>query len=127
MNPEEQYETLIESLKLLAATYETQVSVLPDFVDLVFEVVDTYENAFFLLPTIIRNDFLSKENIASLISLYFRVFSVYSNDDLCTLVEFRNNERWNEVRQYAIDILKSLNISNSSPNLDHITWVKGNG
>lgn len=123
MNIKEQYQTLVESLRLLAASYSTQLKVLPPYVDLIDEVVGTFEEAFYLTPEMILQDLISKEGAAYLIKLFVLIDFASRNEDLFTNDALRDDKRWMEIRSLAQDILKLLGEINATPDLKHIIWI----
>ncbi len=125
MNLEEQYRALIESIKLAAAPYSMQISNMPSYVNIVDEVVNTYEEAFYLLPELIINNYVSKEATASLIKLFTWINLTSKDESLCTTDALRTNVRWGEIRKYAKESLDTLDESSGPPDLSHIKWIKG--
>jgi len=122
------YKQLIESLRLIAMS-ESQSFIneyFENFVDIPFEVADTYLNAFTLLPQLIEKKYFSFEVIANLIRLENFInsslndpdFEKYSNED------FFQNRRWQMVIKLSKETLIMMNISIIKPELKPI-FIKG--
>jgi hypothetical protein len=113
------YKKVIESLKLLSLPYEEQKHYFPDFVDIPYEILDTFDNAFLLLPKLIENDLFSNNGIAWLIRLHNTINLLASNPDFKDLEEnqFRDNEEWNKIRGFSKEVLRHINepIENPDP------------
>lgn len=117
-----QYKRLVESLKLLSSSYSQQKNYFPDFVDLPFELSDTYHNNFLLLPRLIQNSFFTYEIIANLMRLENMLNSIMCNplfDDIDEKV-FLENEEWDKIRKFSTDILCQIGESVTSPDSKYI-------
>jgi len=111
------YKRIIESLKLISiANDENRIkSYFPDFVDLPFEIVDTYHNAFLLIPQLIENNLIPNDIIANLIRLEFLVNHMLGHPEYETLTndQIFKREQWNVIVNFAQEILRTLDISYS--------------
>jgi hypothetical protein len=125
MDSRQQYKLLVESIKLVGAPYDLRLSTLPDYVDVVFEIITGYEDTFYLLPGLIEDDLLSKKAVVSLIKLFTDINITAKDENLCTVEALRDHPRRKEIRLYAKETLNTLEELNSAPNLSHIAWVQG--
>ena len=118
-----QYKSLVESLRLLASSYENQQSYLPDFVIVQDEVVAVFGDVFLLLPQLIENGFLDNKSIASIIRCFNWMDMATRNEDISDLESFKSHESWQKVRELADKALDDMNESKGKPDLSHIDWV----
>lgn len=110
MNIEEQYNMLIEGLKLLSVSYEDQVSFLPEFADVPDDVIGSFENAFLLLPQLVENNKLSNRVISSILRTYNKMQWCLRNVELD---DFSNDE-WNRLRELSKESVRLLEKENTS-------------
>ena len=118
-----QYKSLIESLRLLASSFENQVEYLPDYVDVKDEVINTFCDAFLLLPQLIENGLLNKEAIASVLRCFNWMNMIVLNDSTSDLESFKNHESWGKVRILAAKALDEMEEEKGKPDLSHIEWI----
>lgn len=116
MNMDQQYKIIVESLKLLALSFDEQEKYLPDFADVPDDVVSSFENAFLLLPALIENNKFSNNSIASILRLNNKVNWCLINLDLD---DFSNVE-WNKVREMAKDTLQIMGESIGTPDPHYV-------
>ncbi|RNC83389.1 MAG: hypothetical protein ED557_11910 [Balneola sp.] len=109
MDSKLQYKLLVESLNLLASSYENQKNSLPDFTEVKDEIIASFGDAFLLLPQLIEQDFLSKKAIASIIRCFNWMELAARNDSVSDLESFINHETWSKVRELAGEALKDMN------------------
>ncbi len=126
MDLQSQYNSLVQSLKLLAASYKEQKAVLPDYVEIQDEVVSMFGDAFLLLPQLIENDFLSRNAIAYIISAFNWMDLAMRSEETANVEAFRTHEFWQKVRWFATQSLLEMKEQNGEPDLSHISWIKGN-
>jgi hypothetical protein len=103
-----QYKSLVESLRLLASSYENQLDYLPDFVDIQDEVVAAFGDAFLLLPQLIEGDLLSMKAIASIVRCFNWMDITVRNESISDLEFFKNHESWQKVRLLAEKALEDM-------------------
>jgi len=103
-----QYKSLVESLRLLASSYENQLDYLPHFVDIQDEVVAAFGDAFLLLPQLIEGDFLSMTAIASIVRCFNWMDMTVRNESVSDLESFRSHEFWQTVRSFADIALEDM-------------------
>ena len=118
-----QYKSLVESLRLLASSYENQLSYLPDFVDIQDEVVTTFGDTFLLLPQLIESDFLSMKAIASIVRCFNWMDMTVRNESISDLESFKNHESWQKVRLFADKALEDMGEEKKKPDLSYINWI----
>jgi hypothetical protein len=123
MNIKFQYKSLVESLKLLASSYDDQKNYLPDFVDVKDEVIATFGDAFLLVPQLVEQDFLSKNAIASVVRCFNWMELATRDENISDLESFKNHENWQKVRELAAKALDDMNEEKGKPDLSHIDWV----
>ena len=104
------YQSLLNSLILVAADYEDQVSSLPSFVVVADEVSTTYGEAFYLVNQLEEAGFINKhaEKLLKDLDNWFD----YSPEGevLDTLKSLKENPYWEKARNIAQEILKELKI-----------------
>ena len=108
MNVEFQYKSLVQSLRLLANPYEKQRDSLPDFVVVQDEVVNSFGDAFLLLPQLIETGNLPLKAIASIVRCFNQVDMATRNSDWSDLEIFKNHECWEKVRYFAHKALEDI-------------------
>lgn len=113
---------LTESLKLLSLTFEEQSQCFQDFVDVPFEVIDDYGNAFLLLPPLIEADFFNYATIANLVRLHNLINFTANRPEFKDLEEdqFANSEEWNIVRRLSRETLQLMGEPIEKPDLKYI-------
>ena len=100
------YNILVESLKLLAASFEEQRNLLSDFADITDDVISSFENAFLLLPEIIESGKLDNISISYILRTFNWMSWSIRNADLD---DFSSKE-WDKVRNLAREALVKMNI-----------------
>ena len=123
MEIKSQYKSLVESLLLLASSYEQQQSYLPDFVIVQDEVVGTFYDAFLLLPEIIEAGLLEKSSIASILRCFNWIDVAIRNEDTSNTESFKSHDIWHKVRHLADQALIDMKESKKEPDLSHINWI----
>lgn len=104
MTSQEQYNNVINSLKLMAATFDEQKKVLPEFSDVPDDVTSSFENSFLLLPQLIEQGKFSNYSIALLLRTYNKMQWCLRNTDLDNF----SNEEWNKLRMFARHTLATI-------------------
>lgn len=117
-----QYRKVIESLKLLSLAFQEQKQCFPEFVDVPFEVLDTFNNAFLLLPNLIEDEQFSNHEISILIRLHNLINFTASNPVLKDLEEeqFSTNAEWNKLRELSKEALRLIGEPIEKPDLKYI-------
>ena len=117
------YIKIIESLKLIGTSdFEDTKSYFPDYVDLPFEVLDTYHNAFLLIPDLIDNNQFSNNTIANLIRLEILLNIIIKKPDFEHLnyEQLVNTKEWQTIINLAKETLDLIGIPLDKPDLDYI-------
>ena len=115
------YKSLVESLRLLASSYEKQENYLPEFVVVQDEVISLFGDAFLIAPQLIEKNLLSNEAIASMIRCYNFMEIALRNQE--NPDDFKNQESWNRVRELAISTLEKMGEELKEPDLSSVDWV----
>lgn len=110
MATNKQYNRIVESLKLLSMPFSEQQVYFPTFVDVPFEVIDTFYNAILQLPNLIEGGIFNNNTVASLLRLQNLIDFISSNPKFKDLdyEQFETADEWNTVREMARNILLSL-------------------
>lgn len=122
MDRENQYKKIIESLKLLSLPFDEQEKCFPEFVDVPFEVIDTFENAILQLPILIEFGCFDNKIIASLLRLQNLINLILNNPMFKDLdsEQFRIDEEWRKVRVMARDTLQIMGEPLGKPDRNYI-------
>lgn len=122
MEIERYYKKITESLKLLSLNFNEQKEYFPDFVDIPFEILDTFENAFILLPQLLESNKITYNVVPNLLRLHSLInlelkspeFENLEVEKLC------NSESWNRIRDMSKEIIKLMGESYEKPDSDYI-------
>lgn len=118
-----EYRSLIESLKLLACSFDDQKLILPSFVDVQDEVLNTFFESFLLLPVLIESNCMSMKAIAAILRLNNGITLTEQDKTLMNLTSFKEDSEWAEVRRLAQKALDELDEGLSLPDLSSFSWV----
>ena len=121
MDLELKYKSLVDSLRLLASSYEKQEDYLPKFVVVQDEVISLFGDAFLIAPQLIEKDLLSNDAIASMIRCYNLMDMAIRNQE--TPNDFKIRESWNKVPELASLTLEKMNEELKEPDLSFVDWV----
>ncbi len=124
-----QFDILIQALKTLAIAdnKDNIIPLFPEYVDLPFEVIDNYHNAFLLTPQLIENNFFPTQSIiANLIRIEILSSLILNNPDFesFNIEKLLENNIWHIVVEIANEVLNQLGISKDSPNLGFIKYTQ---
>jgi hypothetical protein len=116
------YKKISESIKLLTLPCKEQKNYFPEFVDYSFEIVDSYHNAFLLLPELIENNYFSYLSIASLIRLNNFIDFAISNSAFYELDEeqLEKNDQWLNIQRLARESLERMGEPLEKPDKSYI-------
>lgn len=117
---------VIQSLQLLAADYEQQVSALPDFVHVTDEIASTFEETYALVDDLVNEGLITSEQRAGLRRMDALLESMSGEEKgFWNLESLRTAEQWKQVRLLAEDILASFQRTKQVPDLfweQYIPW-----
>jgi hypothetical protein len=109
-----QYKALVENLKVLTLSLNEQKALLPEFVGVQDEVINSFFEAFLLLPQLIENGYLSLKSVAAILRLYNKIET--SSPDI-------RDEDLEKIRDLARISLIELGEPTSKPDLSLFTWI----
>jgi hypothetical protein len=119
------YETLVQSLRLLAAEYTVQVGALPDFVHVPDEIASTYSESFLLAEVIQDAGLINQEQLTRLRELDEVLACMSEDETLWTHEALKHGADWSAVRTRASDLLTLLSEQQRIPELSWLTYVPG--
>ena len=118
------YDILIQSIMLVASSYQIQTNTLPTYVNVADEICLIYNDAYLMIPQIKDKSLISSKAMSMLKELN-KLFDEMSDDKmLWTLEKLKEDNNWEKTRKLSHEILKELNEPYKRPNLDFINWVK---
>ena len=123
----EHLERLIQAIQLLAADYETQIGILPDFVHIPDELALTYGDCFLFADDIAEAGLIEEEVLVRLKELddTFEHLSRKGNEAFWTLSRLRDSDEWQCIRSMASKLLVVLGRQKQHPDLYWISYIKG--
>jgi hypothetical protein len=124
MTPEQQLRSVVESLRLVAAPAEQQLSVLPGFVSATDEVATTFGDAYLLVAQLVRQGTIGVEAATRLASLDEWFGHMPADGSIAEAESLKSHEFWRTARQLAMDSLRALKEEVREPNLSHLDWVE---
>lgn len=115
---------MIESLRLLAASCEDQISSLPSYAS-VDELGLIFEDCYLFADQLLKYHLLTEEQFNDLKNLNMLLdnMSNEGNENLWTYKSLQNNHKWKCVRQISKHILESLNEPIVKPDLFWIEFI----
>ncbi len=116
---------LIETIKLLAADYETQVKQFPSFVLIPDEIASTYYDCFLLAPQIAEAGLIDEYQLERLTQID-RTLEEMTEDkehSYWTLDALRTEPKWESIRSAANDLLALFGQPYQPPNLYWIQYI----
>lgn len=96
---------LKKSLVFLSKSYEEQLGIYPDYVDVFDEVISDFDDAFRLLPLIMEEKCISYEAVREILACYNLVNLNLSVEERQTIESFKADPAWNLVRGRAANAL----------------------
>ena len=118
-------EKLVQSLQLLAGTFELQVSSLPKFVHVPDEVALTYDEVYVFVDELASARLLGVAERGDLQRLDAVLADMSQNKSLWTMHALRTAHQWEDVRRLASDVLRSLGREKERPDLFWVQYVRG--
>lgn len=124
MENKDQYNQLIQSLRLVEVSPDIQIRLLPQFVNIADEIALVYDDAFLIASELKERNIISSDTFKILTELN-ELFEKMSIDKSLWSVEMlRTNIDWERTRKIAGQVLKELHEPLDKPNLDFIVWIK---
>jgi hypothetical protein len=126
---EEQFPyTMIQSLKLAAADFNSQINILPSFVDIPYEVVSTFDDVFAVFDQVIAANLVNKQQIEAILMVDNQCNKISSNRnvDLWTIQAMKEEKEWSNLREAAKMALSTFGETSNLPDLQWITYIPGN-
>ncbi|UYQ95400.1 hypothetical protein MKQ68_09850 [Chitinophaga horti] len=122
MEIERYYKILTESLKLLSLDFDEQKDFFPEFVDVPFEILDSFQNAFILLPQILEAKRINCDVMPDLLRLNNLINSALAHPDFDTLeaLEMCTSENWEKIREISKLCLIHLKEPLTKPNSKYL-------
>lgn len=122
METERYVEAFVAALKYLALEYAEQVEYQPNFVDVPFEILDTYEKAFVLLPQIIDANKVECKAISNLLRIHNLIGGQLAHPEFDTRdeIELCNSREWNLIRGLAKESLSQMGQQCDKPDRKYI-------
>lgn len=123
MNHINEYKSIIQSLRLLACSFEEQKMSLPSFVDIQDEVLNNFYESFLLMPVLIENNYIPMMAIATIVRLNNLITITEQDEASMNLTSFKDGFEWSKVRALAKKALEELNEELTLPDLRSINWI----
>jgi len=122
MEIERYHKKLIASLNLISLNFNEQREYFPKFVDVPFEILDTFEKAFMLLPELLELNLITYKAIPDLLRLHNLVNLELRNNDFETLEAEKlcNSREWNKIRELSKEILNFMDEPFGKPDKNFI-------
>lgn len=122
MEIERYYKKITESLKLLSLNFNEQRKYFPDFVDVPFEILDAFENAFILLPQLLESNRITYDVVPNLLRLHSLINLELKNPEFENLEveKMCNSEDWNKIRDMSKEIIRLMGEPYEKPDSDYI-------
>lgn len=124
MTPKQQLQSLIESLQLLAAPAELQLSILPNFVIATDEIATTFGDSYLLVPQLVRHGYIGVDAADQLAKLDSWFVDLPNDGSISDPESLKSHEFWASARILATETLKLLNEELRPPDLSNINWVE---
>lgn len=116
-----QMEMLVESLQLLAASYDVQATILPSFVHIPDEIALIFNDVY---RQVRNTNLVTLDQQVNLERIDRLLDQMSDKRDLWALKALRDSPEWEQVRSLALEQLVSLNVEQRSPNLFWIRFIK---
>jgi len=127
MSNDGQYEMLVDSLRLAAASAKEQVEALPEFVSVTDEVGTTFGNAYLFVPQLVEVGRVSTRAAIALKRLDDFFEAMPKDGSIAPDETLRNHPFWAEARRLAAEALEALGEEKRPPNLEGVAYVPGPG
>lgn len=124
MTPAEQFQFVVDSLRLLAAPAGDQLRALPSFVVATDEIVSTLGDAMLLVPQLERAGRIGAVGSDALRCIGAWLDSMPVDGSLTDPSTLRTHEFWDVGRALARSALLAVNEEVRMPELHQTTWVR---
>lgn len=124
MTAAEQYELVVDGLRLLAASGPDQLRALPGFVVVTDEILSTFGDAFLLVPQLERAGLIGDSGGAAIRELDAWLDSMPTDGSLAEASTLESHDFWAQARTLAGRALLSLGEEIRLPSLRQTTWVQ---
>jgi hypothetical protein len=125
MHAGQQYEMLVDSLQLVAASSEQQTAALPAFVCATDEISTTFGDAFLLVPQLHQAGLVPDDGVSALRQLDTFLASCPNVGDIVERQSLKTHPYWEEARKLATRALEALGEAKKMPRVRHAAWVRG--
>jgi hypothetical protein len=117
---------LLESIKLLAADFQTQIEVLPNFVCVADEIALMFDDSYYFVDELLKSGLINKKQKAALSEMHSLLSQIDNDKKLWTIESLRKSFEWKNVRNLASTVLNLLEASSRKPSLEqgYIVFVK---
>ena len=123
MTPEDQYSLLTDSVRLVAASADEQVAVLPSFVCVTDEIITCFSDAFLLVPQLRRAGMIPDAADRSLTELDQYFEQMPRDEDLIDPKSLAADGFWAEARRLASRALRDLGVEKHPLRMSGTRWV----
>jgi len=128
MRANQLWASLVDSLQLLAADYETQRETIPNFAHLPDELALIYSESLLCIERhtdeLVDSGSLSESALQKLRELDDTLEHMSGKPSLWTIDALIHSSEWQQVRERAREILRQLGIPLSPPKLDWISYIR---
>lgn len=114
---------IVEILRLAAAEYQTQVSVLPSFVNVPDEIALAIYDSVLLANQWLETGIIDEHTFAKLRALDDILHNMGRHPELWTLDALRMKREWEDIRSIARELLTLLGERWEQPTLDWMQYV----
>lgn len=108
---------LLQSLQLLAASYEQQVQALPPFVDMPDEIALIFDEVYRYVEGLAHKDLITPQQKEDLERMDSLLTQMSNEKEIWTLDALRVSSNWKQIRSLATKILQSFQEPKQPPNL----------
>lgn len=114
---------LLQSLHLLAASYEQQMQAFPSFVHVPDEVALVFSDAYLFVPELTQACLITTDQSADLAQVEQVLDHMSQRKEVWTVDALKTSPQWKEVRQLAHKLLDSFHEPNRPPDLFWLQYV----
>jgi hypothetical protein len=111
------FNMLLQSLQLLAASYEQQLQAFPDFVHVPDEIALIFEDVCLFLDEIAHKGLITLFQKVTIEQLNKALDQMSEDKELWTLSSLQTSPQWENIRYMANGLLESLHESKHNPQL----------